>query len=631
MTAETMPFQTPQAFLKDIGCSLPSTPIPEDVDHFTIADGAIKQLHNLQPSAMLDDAMWRDQVALTGTMRTFHSSRTISLAWNELAAANRPQDFSMLPKSSSVVRMGPALHWIEALFVFSLVPEGRRQKNCSGIIRVVPVGDEWKIWVVCTLLEDIPDYGTSDSMQPLTPEQSIEERAANSISSGKDRFDTVIVGGGQCGLSIASRLKALGVSHVVLDRNKEAGGNWLTRYKSFTLHTSKFLSDLPYGGIFRPEDPYFLTSGHIADGYKRFVERWGLNFWFCCVAKKASWDAEKEEWSVEFEHTNPVAIPNGHETINGNGNASPTPIVTRRTIHAKHLIFAMGGGGQMPRYPEIPNRDAFKGEVLHSVAYRAADAWRGKRGVVVGTANTAHDVSADMVAAGLASVTLVQRSPTPVMTEAFYRALFDPLYHEGADVPLADRVMASPPLPVTHKLAQLGLKALSAQIPEYFDRLEEAGFAVDREIDLFHCLYERMGGHYYDVGTTEKIFNGSIKVKRGAIDAFTEKGLRFADGSELEADVVVYATGFVGNVRHAATDIVGDEVGARLEDFFGVDKEGELRGVAKPMVGQKNIWYMGGDMALARYASRFLALQIRADLEGETFDVYQKTPGELEN
>ena len=55
---------------------------------------------------------------------------------------------------------------------------------------------------------------------------------------------------------------------------------------------------------------------------------------------------------------------------------------------------------------------AFKGVTLHSGAYKSATAWKGKHGVVVGSANTAHDVADDMLAAGMASVTMVQRSPT---------------------------------------------------------------------------------------------------------------------------------------------------------------------------------------------------------------------------
>ncbi|GME33657.1 Aromatic-ring hydroxylase-like protein [Neofusicoccum parvum] len=615
MATNGIPYQTPQVPLAKIGGPLPSTPIPEDVDHASIAARAVGQLHNLEASVLTDDAMLRDQVALTGTYRTFYGSRTVELAWKELAAANRPQGFSMITGSSHVIRAGPALHWIDARFTVSLQPENKRQKDCSGFVRVVPVGDEWKIWMVSTLLEDIEGFGPSDKMTPLSPEESEKERAAVSIASGKDDFDVVIIGGGQCGLATASRLKNLGVSHVVLDRNKDVGGPWLARYKSFSLHTSKTASDLPYGGIFRPEDPYFLTSKHIADGYKRFVEQWGLNVWLSCTAEKARWDEAEQEWTLEISHSSPSLQ---------NGDAPPT---TRR-IRARHLVFAMGGGGQVPKSPSIPNRAAFRGEVLHSVNYTSADAWAGKRGVIVGTANTAHDVSADMAAAGLAAVTLVQRGRTPVFPLAFYRECFDPFYNEQSDVALVDRVMEAPPLPVTHKMVLAGLKVSAAKIPEYFDRLERAGFNVEREVDLIHILYERMGGHYYDVGASEKIVDGSVRVKQGAIAAFTETGLRFEDGSEVEADVVVYATGFVGNVRHAAAEIVGEEVGARLEDFWGVDREGEVRGVCKPMVGQKNVWYMGGDTRYARHHSRLLALQIKADLEADTMEVYRKTPGE---
>ncbi|KAK7706927.1 hypothetical protein SLS57_009441 [Botryosphaeria dothidea] len=612
-------YQTPQVPLAKIGEPLPSTQISDDVDHASIAARAVEQLHNLDASVLKDDAMLRDQVALTGTYRTFYGSRTVELAWKELTAASKPQGFSMIPGSSHIVRMGPELQWIEAMIVFTLCPEGKRQRNCSGFVKVMPVEEEWKIWMVCTLLEDIDGYGTSDKMEFLSPEESEKERSANGISSGKDRFDVVVIGGGQGGLSIASRLKALGISHVVLDRNTEVGGNWLTRYKSFTLHTSKSLSDLPYGGGFTKEDPYFPTAKNIADGYKRFVERFGLNIWLSCVGKKAAWDPHSEEWTIQIEHSNPAPQNGTHEP---NGNSSTL------TLHAKHLIFAMGGGGQVPKYPDIPNRALFQGEAIHSVDYTSAERWRGKRGVIVGTANTAHDVSSDMVDAGLASVTLVQRGRTPVMPESFFRERFDPFYHEDANIPLVDRVMESPPLPVVHKMVNAGIKVSAAAIPEYFEELERAGFSVDREIDLVHALYERMGGHYYDVGASRKIVDGSIKVKRGIVESFTEKGLRFTDGSELEADVTVYATGFVGNVRHAAADIVGEEMGARLEDFWGVDKEGELRGVCKPMIGQKNVWYMGGDTRFARYHSRFLALQIKAYLEGEPLDVYRKTPVE---
>jgi hypothetical protein len=51
-------------------------------------------------------------------------------------------------------------------------------------------------------------------------------------------------------------------------------------------------------------------------------------------------------------------------------------------------------------------------------------------------------------------------------------------------------------------------------------------------------------GRVQDTGTSDHIVNGDIKVKSGsAIEKFTERGLKFADGSELDADLVVFATG----------------------------------------------------------------------------------------
>ena len=81
-----------------------------------------------------------------------------------------------------------------------------------------------------------------------------------------------------------------------------------------------------------------------------------------------------------------------------------------------------------------------------------------------------------------------------------------------------------------------------------------------------------------------QIIEGKIKVKSdSSISSFTETGLLFADGTTLDADVIVFATGFEGNMREAAEEIVGKEIGEKLDDWWGVDKEGELRGAWRPM------------------------------------------------
>lgn len=67
-----------------------------------------------------------------------------------------------------------------------------------------------------------------------------------------------------------------------------------------------------------------------------------------------------------------------------------------------------------------------------------------------------------------------------------------------------------------------------------------------------------------------------------ALTAFTPNGLEFHDGSKLDADVVIFCTGFSSDVRQEAIKYVGPEVGEKLDDYWYLDAEGELRGVYKP-------------------------------------------------
>lgn len=159
------------------------------------------------------------------------------------------------------------------------------------------------------------------------------------------------------------------------------------------------------------------------------------------------------------------------------------------------------------------------------------------------------------------------------------------------------------------------LHSKAAQEPERFDALEKAGFKLDRRGDMTYYLLEKLGGHYMDVGTSAKIASGlvsltwfpsryhprpntpcaacsigqtdeapiQIKVKSDSLPVrYTEDGLECEDGSHLPADVVVFATGFVGNLRVIVKMLFGDEVGDQVEDYWGLDEEGELRGAFKP-------------------------------------------------
>ena len=87
-----------------------------------------------------------------------------------------------------------------------------------------------------------------------------------------------------------------------------------------------------------------------------------------------------------------------------------------------------------------------------------------------------------------------------------------------------------------------------------------------------------------DVGTSSEIVNGQIKVKSGVpVQNYISDGLLLKDQSNIEADVVVLATGYDHDYRNQVADITGWNIASQLGDFWGIDKNGDLRGVMAPV------------------------------------------------
>jgi len=84
-----------------------------------------------------------------------------------------------------------------------------------------------------------------------------------------------------------------------------------------------------------------------------------------------------------------------------------------------------------------------------------------------------------------------------------------------------------------------------------------------------------------DVGTSAKISKGLIKIQTSAPVSYTEKGLLLKNGTELDADVIVFTTGFEGNMKYLVKDLFGEEIAEQMGDFWGLDEEGEIKGAWK--------------------------------------------------
>ncbi|KUI52875.1 hypothetical protein VP1G_00529 [Cytospora mali] len=187
---------------------------------------------------------------------------------------------------------------------------------------------------------------------------------------------------------------------------------------------------------------------------------------------------------------------------------------------------------------------------------------------------------------------------------------------------------------------------LAAQEPDHYLALSQANLPVldsreDPSVTVQHHLVERRGGHYIDIGGTKLIAEGKVAVRdRVAPIGYTEIGLRLSDRSTLDADTVIWCTGLADkDVRSTAegilrvtedcnhVDILGPkDIAARLDATWGVDAEGEVRGMWKRHLRMENYWVIGGIIQHQRWWLRPLAQQIRLALDSYLPPTYRDTP-----
>lgn len=241
--------------------------------------------------------------------------------------------------------------------------------------------------------------------------------------------------------------------------------------------------------------------------------------------------------------------------------------------------------------PNFPGQNDFKGEVYHGSQHQDASLsgdLKGKKVVVVGTGNSGHDISQNFYENG-ADVTMLQRRGTYVISaKTGVFMLHEGLYDEtGPPIEDADVYGQSFPLPVQFALNVDATKRITAADKENIDGLSKAGFKLDFGDDgsgIYRKYVTRGGGYYIDVGASQLIIDGKIKMQQSpdGIKGFEPNALVLADGTKLDADIVVLATGY-DNMVTSARKILGNKVADRCNDVWDLDSEGEVRAVCLPV------------------------------------------------
>ena len=558
------------------------------------------------------DSYWRDLVAFTWNICTQEGPDAIRAMLQARLADVKPTAFAVEGQATEAGGV------IDAWFTFeTAVARGR------GHLRL----KEGKAWTLLTTMTELKGFeerkgahrikGAEHGVRPGR-KTWLEERDHELATLGiSEQPYVVIVGGGQGGIALGARLRRLGVPAIIVEKNAKPGDSWRKRYKSLCLHDPVWYDHLPYLPF--PDDwPVFAPKDKIGDWLEMYTKVMELNYWGSTVAKKASFDEASQTWELQVER-----------------DGQPV------TLRPRQLVFALGVSGY-PSVPRIAGAESFLGEQHHSSQHAGPEAYKGKHCVVLGSNNSAHDICAALWAHG-ADVTMVQRSSTHIApSNSLMELALGGLYSEaavkaGVHTDMADLIFASIPYKIMAPMQVPVYDAMKKRDADLYARLEKAGFLLDFGVDgsgLFMKYLRRGSGYYIDVGASELVANGSVKLKSGvSIERIKPRSVLLSDGTELPADLIVYATGY-GSMNGWLADLISPEVADKVGKVWGLGSdtpkdpgpwEGELRNMWKP-TQVPHLWFHGGNLHQSRHYSEFLALQLKARREGLATTVYKLAP-----
>ncbi len=345
-----------------------------------------------------------------------------------------------------------------------------------------------------------------------------------------EHFDVLIVGAGLSGIGAGFHLqqKCPGKSYVILEGRDCIGGTWdLFRYPGIRSDSDMFT----LGYSFKPwTEPKAIADGpRILNYVRETATENGIDkhIRYHHRVKRASWSTPDACWTVEAER---IAGEGAVETI---------------SFTCNFLFMCSGYYNYENGYsPEFPGAKDFAGRIVHPQKWTDDVDYAGKRVVVIGSGATAVTLVPEM-AKTAAHVTMLQRSPTYVVARP-------------AQDPVANKLRAKLPA----KLAYHLIRWRNVLFGMYFFQL--ARRKPERVKQLILGGVKMALGPDYDIGThftprynpwdqrlclvpDGDLFR-SIREKRASvvtnqIETFTPKGIRLKDGSELEADIIVTATG----------------------------------------------------------------------------------------
>jgi putative flavoprotein involved in K+ transport len=325
--------------------------------------------------------------------------------------------------------------------------------------------------------------------------------------------DVIVLGGGAAGLAVAAQLKARGVDCVVLERGERVATSWRGRYDRLRLHTVRRLSGLPGLSIPR-EYGRWVRRDDLVRYLEAYAERFGLDVRTGRTVVKV--EPGDGRWSVRLG--------------DGSEQSATTLVVATGYLHT-------------PVLPAWPGREAWPGTVIHSAEYRNAEPFRGQNVLVVGPGNSGAEIATDLAEGGAASVSLAIRTPPHIVRRAT----------AGWPAQMNGLLLGRLPERVFNPMAAAMARMEMPDLRPY---------GIDRPAEgLMTRLRTRRYVPVQDVGIVRDVVAGRVRPV-AAVQGFTATSVLLADGTSVQPDAVIAATGYGTGLPDLFDDVsLFDETG----------------------------------------------------------------------
>jgi monooxygenase len=342
-----------------------------------------------------------------------------------------------------------------------------------------------------------------------------------------DHFDVLIIGGGLSGVcaGVSLERKCAQTTYAILESRESIGGTWdLFRYPGVRSDSDMFT----LGYSFKPwtGQKAIPDGDSILDYVRDTASEYGIerNIRFNHRVKSASWSSEDAAWTIEAER-------------------GPEKEIVRLTCN--FVLVCSGYYDYAEGFtPVFPGRKNFSGAVVHPQKWPRDLDYAGKRIIVIGSGATAVTLVPEM-AKSAASVTMLQRSPSYVVSMP---------YHDK----IANFLRRRLPLTSSYRLIRwknilftIYFFALCKRKPERAKRwlLKQVRGALGDDYDVgkhFTPRYNPWDQRLCLVPDGDLFYaikSGKANMVTDEIETFTENGIKLRSGMELEADIIVTATG----------------------------------------------------------------------------------------